>query len=215
MLTRSGLLAGAAAMALSGAAFAQDIGADAPADNRTAEGMIINPDANAAAPAVADGAAPLTDADIEGPEAAIVEEEIDEANAEAVRTVLDAAQDEALQNEVHILPTRTNEDEIRPWHLWAGEDEGAGVRDMRAFMALDLDGDLLLTPSEWDAAAPGRADFSALDINFSGQAGFAEYRVWLALQAAEAANDNAAAVGGPLETPDEPAAAPPPAPEAQ
>ena len=223
MLTRSGLLAGAAAAALSGAAIAQGGAGD------------INADANAAAPAVAgedsDPAAPLTEADVEGPEAAIVSEEIaetadqdsrqaanqdtDTPHEEAVRQVLDAAQEEALQNEVHILPTEVHEDEIRPWHLWAGEDENEGVRDMRAFMDMDSDGDLLLTPAEWDAAAPGRADFEALDVNGSGQAGFAEYRVWLALGEAEAANDNAAGVGGPAETPDEPAAAPGPAPDAE
>lgn len=224
------LLAGAVALGLTGPVCAQD----ASEDNRTAEGRVINPDANAAAPAVADDAgdeaAPLTAADEEGPEAAIVEEEIDETETatgaeagtaagadtpheEAVEEVLDDAQEEALQNSVHILPTEVNEAEIRPWHVWAGEDETAGATHLRDFMAMDADGDLLLTPEEWEGSSPP-ADFVEVDVNSSGRAGFAEYRVWLALDEAEAAaaaagqaEEGQTGIGGPLET-EEPASRP-------
>lgn len=185
-LAKRFLLAGAAGLALTAGAHAQS----APSAT-TSEGRAVNPDANAAAVSEADAIPPVVAASQESPEAAIVEEQIQAPGAEtahdaAVREVLDAAQDEALQNGVHVLPTKLDEAEIRPWHLWAGEDEGEGATQLRAFMAMDTDGDLLLTHTEWGAGSSAQVGFADLDINGSGEVGFAEYRVWRSLENAEA-----------------------------
>jgi hypothetical protein len=204
-LSLTALLTGAAALALTASAAAQDNDNDSVEDGVTAEGRLINPDANAAAPAVggagseraaaattADSAAPVANPDLEGPEAAIVREETDQAgdpqpNEAAVAGVLDDAQPEAAQNNVAILPTETDEAQINPAHIWHGEDEAEGVTHLRNFMVMDADDDLLLTPAEWGAGGAAEADFAELDVNSSGQVGFAEYRVWLSLDEAEAA----------------------------
>jgi len=205
-LSLTALLASAAALALTPPAAAQDNDNDSVEDGVTAEGRLINPDANAVAPAVAgagserpadaattaDNAAPVVNPDLEGPEAAIVREETDQPgdpqpNEAAVAGVLDDAQSEAAQNNVAILPTETDEAQINPAHIWHGEDEAEGVTHLRNFMVMDADDDLLLTPAEWSAGGATEADFAELDVNSSGQVGFAEYRVWLSLDEAEAA----------------------------